>query len=133
MLELDELAQPLCVYSNIIKMRYSEFSLVTLVDYVSHIEIHIHDNIQMLRDICPKLVSSVMNSFKVKPKLAFVCPCQQFERHVVIFSTSAIQRKEVICSKNSSKRFNLEERGDQPLVWIVGECPYYLRTCIVFL
>lgn len=128
MLAFDEHAQPLCVYSNIIKMYYSEFSLVTLVDYVSHIEIHIHDHdndMPILQDICPKIVSSIINSFRLKPRLTFVCPCQQFERHVVKFNTAALKRKQVICSKNSSKRIKLKDLGHQPLVWTVGELLYY--------
>ena len=127
-LELDELAQPVCVYSNIIKMRYSEFSLVTLVDYVSHIEIHIHDdNIQMLQEICPKIKLSIMESFpEEKPKFTYVCTCRFSERHVVKFNNAAVKRKQVICSKDSNpcKRIKLDDLGPQPLVWIEGEFFY---------
>ena len=123
----DKLDQPLCVHSNIVKMKYSGLSVVTFVDYVSHIEIHFHDNdVEALQDICPKIVSSVMTRFKAKPKLTFVCPCQKSERHVVKFSTEAVKRKHVICSKETSKRIKLDLLGDiKPLLWIIGEFMYY--------
>eukprot|EP00731_Ephydatia_muelleri_P032399 Em0023g906a len=120
-LAFDELIQPVCVYSNIIKLYYYCY-LVTVVDYVSHIEIHIHDDdIQTLQDICPKIVSSVMNSFKVKPKLTFVCPCQSSERHIVKFSTPTVRRKQlvIVCSEVQSRRIKLEEIGINPLIWIL--------------
>ena len=125
-LAFDELIQPVCVYSNIIKLYYYCY-LVTVVDYVSHIEIHIHDDdIQTLQDICPKIVSSVMNSFKVKPKLTFVCPCQSSERHIVKFSTPTVRRKQlvIVCSEVQSRRIKLEEIGINPLIWILGKFCY---------
>ena len=132
-LAFDELRQPLCVYSNIIKMKYSHSCVVTFVDCVSHIEIHIHIlSKKSLQDICPKILSSVVSSFKVKPKFTYLCPCQKYERHVVEFNTQAIKRKDVddiFCSK---ERIKLEDIGDNPLIWIMGEflCVYLLLKAL---
>eukprot|EP00731_Ephydatia_muelleri_P000574 Em0001g574a len=122
MLAFDDLCQPLCVYSNIIKMKYSR-CVVTFVDCVCHIEIHIHIlSKKSLQDICPKILSSVVSSFKVKPKFTYLCPCQKSERHVVEFSTQAVKRKDIddiTCSKEQTKRIKLEDIGDNPLIWIM--------------
>ena len=135
MLAVDDLCQPLCVYSNIIKMKYSR-CVVTFVDCVSHIEIHIHIlSKKSLQDICPKILSSVVSSFKVKPKFTYLCPCQKSERHVVEFSTQAVKRKDIddiTCSKEQTKRIKLEDIGDNPLIWIMGEflCMYLLLKAL---
>ena len=135
-LAFDELRQPLCVYSNIIKMKYSHSCVVTFVDCVSHIEIHIHIlSKKSLQDICPKILSSVVSSFKVRLKFTYLCPCQKYERHVVEFNTQAIKRKDVddiFCSKEQTKRIKLEDIGDNPLIWILGEflCVYLLLKAL---
>ena len=91
----------LCVHSNCIKMYYYS-CIVTCVDHVTHIEIHVHGSI----DICLKIKQSISNAFKVKPQFALVCPSKAFtERHVAKYTPTLGQQ--VFCSKNQQKTFKL--------------------------
>ncbi|KAL5483958.1 hypothetical protein EMCRGX_G020379 [Ephydatia muelleri] len=103
----------LCVYSNCIKMYYNT-CVVTFVDRVSLIEIHLHGNV----DICSKIQQSVTNTFKVKPQFAYICPCKMFtERHVAKYIPTTEQ---LFCSKNQQQTFSLScfPASSTPEAWI---------------
>ena len=138
-LTLDDQGLP-CVHSNIIKMYYDS-SVVTFVDYVSHIEIHVNaGSICTCQDICPEIMGSVLNAFnEVKPLFTFICPCKKFQRHVTKFSSNSLKRKEIFCSREQSNTFPLSSLGVKPLVWNLSEllsyeCIYnYLRSFTLYL
>ena len=116
----DTSGQLLCVHSNIIKLRYNS-TTVTLVDCMSHIEIHVCDgDMQECKDNCNEIISFVLDAFEVKLQIAFVCPCKHYERHVATIISSKQIRKEVkvLCSKDQSKSFSISNVGTEPLVWI---------------
>ena len=114
--------KPLCLYSNCIQM-YFKSILVTLVDYVSHIEIHIHGNMDCCRMYCSDIKQSIFDSFKVKPQLGLVCPCGSAERHVAKIT---LKSKRAFCSKNQLQTFPWNSFGVTPEVWIGGKLHCYI-------
>ena len=122
----------LCVHSNIIKMFYDSCNIVTFVDYVSHIEIHVKaTNTSTCQSICPKIMWSVLNAFsKVKPLFTFICPCQKFHKHVAKFNSDSLKRKSVFCSRDPCNEFALSELGVEPLVWNISELLLNMYRCI---
>ena len=122
-LALEDGSKLSCVHSNIIKMCYDSCSIVTFVDYVSHIEIHVKAGCtSACQDICPKIMWSVFNAFnKAKPLFTFICPCQKFQRHVAKFNSDSLKRKFVSCSRDPCNAFSLSELGVEPLVWNISE------------
>ena len=117
--------RPLCTYSNCIKM-YFESILVTVVDYVSHLEIHVHGNKDYCQELCPEIKRSVLDACKVKPQFGLVCPCGSFERHVAKYTPTSFKRKESFCSKDPLRIFAWNCFGATPEVWMEGRL---FRTC----
>ena len=109
--------RPVCAYSNCIKM-YFESILVTLVDYVSHIEIHVHGDMDDCQELCPDIKLSIFNAFKVKPQFGLVCPCGRSDRHVAKYTPATLKRKQAFCSKNQLKKFSWNSFGATPEVWM---------------
>ena len=120
--------RPLCVYSNCIKM-FFESTLVTLVDYVSHIEIHVHGHMDCCQKICPHIKQSIYNASKVKPQFGLVCPCGRFERHVAKYAT--FKENEAFCSKNQLTTFTWNSFGPIPEVWMGGKVHLLSSVCNV--
>ena len=105
---------PLCVHSNCIKMFFHS-CMVTLVDHVTHIEIHVHGT-SVDNTCCLEIKQSVLNALKVKAQFGFVCPCGKFkERHVASFTCLTLQKKNAFCSKNPLQTFPMSPGHE---VWI---------------
>ena len=109
--------KPMCAYSNCIKMFFDSV-LVTLVDHVSHIEIHVHGDMEDCQELCPDIKQSIYDEFKVKPQFGLVCPCGRSERHVAKNSTATLKRRQAFCSKNQLKKFPWDSFGATPEVWM---------------
>ena len=109
--------RPLCVHSNCIKMFFHS-CMVTLVDHVTHFEIHVHGT-SVDNTCCLEIKQSVLNALKVKARFGFVCPCGKFkERHIASFTFLTQQKKNAFCSKNNLQTFPMSP-GHQ--VWINGK------------
>ena len=131
--------RPVCAYSNCIKM-YFESILVTLVDYVSHIEIHVHGDMDDCQELCPDIKLSIFNAFKVKPQFGLVCPCGRSDRHVAKYTPVTLKRKQAFCSKNQLKKFSWNSFGATPEVWMKCKLcslhtllhQYYVLICLQY-
>ena len=113
----------LCVHSNCIKL-FFHCCVVTLVDHVTHIEIHVNGENDICQICCPEIKQSVLNAntFKMKPQFGFVCPCSEFkERHVASFTPKTLITKKFFCSKNR-KTFSLSPKQE---LWISGEYIFF--------
>ena len=109
----------LCVHSNCIKM-FFDSCMVTLVNHVTHIEIHVHGRSE---SCCLELKQSVLNAFKVKPLFGFVCHCNEFkERHIASYT---LQTKNTFCSKNCLLTFPMSPHHE---VWIKGKAHDFLNV-----
>ena len=108
----------LCVHSNCIKMFFHS-CVVTLVDHVTHIEIHVNGEDDICQICCPEIKQSVFNALKIKPQFGFVCPCSEFkERHVASYTSATLRTKKAFCSKNQQKIISLSSKHE---LWISGE------------
>ena len=104
-----------CVHSNCIQLLFHS-CMVTLVDHVTHIQIHVHGRSDICNNCCPKIKQSVLDAFKVKPQFGFVCPCREFEeRHIASYTSVTLEAKSIFCSKNPQRIFPLSSRHE---VWI---------------
>ena len=108
----------LCVHSNCIKMFFHS-CLVTLVDYVTHIEIHVHGETDICQSCCPELRKSISKPLKMKPQFGFICPCRTFsETHIASYTSVTLQKKKMFCSRNHLQTFPLSLRYE---VWLKGK------------
>ena len=112
----------LCVYSNFIKMCFDKSCIVTLVDDVSYIEVHITGNVDICKNACPMIKRYLMEACEEGIQIAFVCPCKDVkERHLAIPTDISLKSKMVMCSMNSLKEIKLSDLGVHAEVWL-GEC-----------
>ena len=109
----------LCVHSNCIKMCFDMDCTVTLIDNVSHIEVHITGDVDVFRDACPMIKSYLMEACEEGVQIAFVCPCKGVkERHLAIPTNISLKSKMVMCSMNSLKEIKLTDLGVHAEVWL---------------
>ena len=109
----------LCVHSNCIKMSFNKSCIVTLVDSVSHIEVHITGDVDICRDACPKIKRYLMEACEERIQIAFICPCKGVEeRHLAIPTDISLKSKSVICSKDESVAIKLSDLGVHVEVWL---------------
>ena len=113
----------LCVHSNCIKMSFHSY-VVTLVDHVTHIEIHVNGIPEICQKCCLEIKESIFNAFKVKPKFGFVCPCGRFkERHLASYTSLTLLAKNIFCSKNYQQIFPMSPKHE---MWIIGKVHDFL-------
>ena len=115
-------SKKLCVYSNFIKMCFNKSCIVTLIDSVSHIEVHITGDVDICKNACPMIKRYLMEACEEGIQIAFVCPCKGVkERHLAIPTDISLKSKMVMCSMNSLKEIKLSDLGVHAEVWL-GEC-----------
>ena len=71
----------LCVHSNCIKMFFHS-CLVTLVDHVTHIEIHVHGKTDVYQSCCLEIRQSISNALQVKPQFGSFVPVEGFQKGI---------------------------------------------------
>ena len=109
----------LCVHSNCITMSYEIDCMVTLVDNVSHIEVHITGDVDICRDACPMIKLYLMEACEEGIQIAFVCPCKDVkERHLAIPTDRSLKYKKVVCSMKKSVAIKLSDLGVHAEVWL---------------
>ena len=106
-------------YSNCIKMSFDIDCTVTLIDSVSHIEVHITGDADICRDACPMIKRYLMEACEEGIQIAFVCPCKGVkERHLAIPTHRSLKYKKVVCSMKKSVAINLSDLGVHAEVWL---------------
>ena len=109
----------LCVHSNCIKMSFNKNCIVTLMDNVSHIEVHITGDVDICRDACPMIKRYLMEACEEGIQIAFVCPCKRVkERHLAIPTDYSLKYNKVICSIGNSVAIKLADLGVHAEVWL---------------
>ena len=109
----------LCVHSNCIKMSFNKNCIITLVDSVSHIEVHITGDVDICREACPKIKRYLMEACEEGIQIAFICPCKGVkERHLAIPTDDSLKYKKVACSIDSSTAKTLLDLGAHAEVWL---------------
>ena len=107
----------LCVHSNCIKMFFHS-CLVTLVDHVTHIEIHVHGKTDICHNCCLEIRQSFSDVLEVKPQFGLVCPCSEFkERHIAYYTSVTFKSRNAFCSKNPLQTLVLSPLHE---VWLKG-------------
>ena len=113
----------LCVHSNCIKMNFNKICIVTLIDSVSHIEVHITGGVDICRAACPMIKTFLMEACEEGIQIAFLCPCKGVvERHLAIPTDISLKCKSVMCSKNESVDIKLSDLGVHAEVWLGKPC-----------
>ena len=109
----------LCVHSNCIKMSFDKTCIVTLIDNVSYIEVHITGNVEVCMVACPKIKRYLMEVCEEGIQIAFICPCKGVkERHLAIPTDDSLKCKSVMCSKDESVAIKLSDLGAHAEVWL---------------
>ena len=109
----------LCVHSNCIKMSFYKNCIVTLIDSVSYIEVHITGDVDICRDACPMIKRYLMEACEEGIQIAFVCPCKGVkERHLAIPTDRSLKYKKVVCSMDESVAIKLSDLGVHAEVWL---------------
>ena len=109
----------LCVHSNCIKMSFDRDCTVTLIDSVSHIEVHITGNVDICSEVCPLIKRYLMKACEEGIQIAFVCPCKGVkERHLAIPTDRSLKCKKVVCSMDNSVAIKLSDLGVHAEVWL---------------
>ena len=109
----------LCVHSNCIKMSFNKSCIITLVDNVSHIEVHITGDVNICREACPMIKRYLMEACEEGIQIAFVCPCKDVkERHLAIPTNISLKTKSVMCFKDESVAIKLSDLGVHAEVWL---------------
>ena len=112
----------LCVYSNCIKMSFNKNCIITIMDSVSHIEVHITGNVDVFRAACPTIKRYLMEACEEGIQIAFLCPCKGvMERHLAIPTDYSLRNKSVMCSKDESIAIKLSDLGAHAEVWLGPE------------
>lgn len=108
----------MCVHSNCIKLFYG-IHIVTLVDSVSYIEIHVTSSDKVLcqeRGVCAEIRQNILKMLKSTATWAFFCPCTLYQKHLA----KKVKNYEVwSCSQNPSRTFKLSK----------GHLPEVLHDC----
>ena len=108
----------LCVHSNCIKMSFNKTCIITLIDSVSYIEVHITGNVDICMANCPMIKRYLMEACEEGIQIAFVCPCKDVkEQHLAIPAVYSLKCKSVICSKELVA-IKLEDLGVHAEVWL---------------
>ena len=109
----------LCVHSNCIKMSFNKNCIVTLIDSVSHIEVHITGDVDICREACPMIKRYLMKACEEGIQIAFVCPCKGVkDRHLAIPTDHSLKYKKVVCSIDNSVVIKLSDLGVHAEVWL---------------
>ena len=122
----------ICVYSNIIKMCFDKSCIVTLMDSVSYIEVHMTGNVDICKNACPMIKRQLMEVCEEGIQIAFVCPCKGMkERHLAIPTDVSLKCKMVMCSMNSLKEIKLSDLGVHAEVWLGEQYSKEGKTSLV--
>ena len=109
----------LCVHSNCIKMSFNKNCIITLIDSVSHIEVHITGDVDICRDACPMIKRYLMEACEEGIQIAFVCPCKGVkERHLAVPTDISLKSKKVVCSIDNSIAIKFSDLGVHAEVWL---------------
>ena len=109
----------LCVHSNCIKMCFKKSCDVILIDNASYIEIHLDGDVDVLREVCPKIRRCLVNACEEGVQIAFVCPCEiSGHKHLAILTEESLKHNKVVCSKKASKAFHLSKLGANAELWL---------------
>ena len=109
----------MCVHSNCIKLFYG-IHVVTLVDSVSYVEIHVASNdLYLCKEgrICAKIKEIISTLLRSNAAWAYFCPCTLYQKHLA----KKVKNHEAwSCSLNPSRTFKISE----------GHLPEKLNDCI---
>ena len=109
----------LCVHSNCIKMSFHKNCIISLIDSVSHFEVHITGDVDICREACPMIKRYLMEACEEGIQIAFVCPCKGVkERHLAIPTDISLKSKKVVCSIDNSISIKLSDLGAHAEVWL---------------
>ena len=109
----------LCVYSNCIKMCFNKSCNVTLLDNASYIAVHLEGDIDIMREMCPKIKRCLLEFCEEGVQIAFFCPCKLFgDNHLAIPTEESLKYRKVLCSKDKTRAFRLSELGANTEIWL---------------
>ena len=109
----------LCVHSNCIKMSFNKNCIITLIDNLSHIEVHITGDVDICREACPMIKRYLMEVCEEGIQIAFVCPCKGVkERHLAVPTDISLKSKKVVCSIDNSIAIKFSDLGAHAEVWL---------------
>lgn len=114
----NEEKQPLCAYSNCIMLQYDDVVIVTLVDYVSYIEVHVNSTLDLVKKLGSRIKQSIINCLAQMEEYItfhFVCPCKMVKtKHMAVYKEYL---KIATCTKKCQQIFQLSEVGIHAELW----------------
>ena len=111
-----------CVHSNCIQVCFNKSCTITMVDNISHIEVHINGDADFAKEACPEIRRCIMKACDKGLRIAFLCPCKHFtERHLAIPKDNSLEYQKVVCSKDANVATKLSELGAHADIWL-KEC-----------
>ena len=100
--------KPLCLHSNIMMLSFGS-SIVTFVDRVAYMEIHVDaKGVEQSRKVCSSIIHFFHPEIKTEHKLTFLCPCKPNDDASCHLATLFIEDKVLQCSIIPTKRFSLD-------------------------
>ncbi|KAL5491465.1 hypothetical protein EMCRGX_G016755 [Ephydatia muelleri] len=112
----------LCVHSNCIKMCFKKSCSVILIDNASYVEIHLDGDVEILREVCPKIRRCLVDACEAceeRVQIAFLCPCKLLGyKHLAIPTEESLEHNKVVCSKDELKAFYLSDLGANAELWL---------------
>ena len=113
----------LCVHSNCIKMCFKKSCSVILIDNASYVEIHLDGDVEILREVCPKIRRCLVDACEAceeRVQIAFLCPCKLLGyKHLAIPTEESLEHNKVVCSKDELKAFYLSDLGANAELWLL--------------